>query len=1678
MQRLWKRNLGYLAQCMISPIDNMDSRTLGGALYRLFPFLLPKKSSTPPSVIATNAIVGEEKFAINRKVYAIFNKEVRLKSDSALEIFSGEAKISGKVSVEKNTIKFTPDSLFPKDVKLTAVIYKNGVVDSDSDSNSMESDFSFSFATGSQSDLTPPLVSSISPLKGASSVGTNTEIVIEFTETMDVATLTSENLELYEGTQKIPVTVSYAGNIIMLKPSRTLAASSNYVINVKKAVQDSAGNSMSADFTSTFSTGGGLDSTSPMVSAVFPANGASNIPTVQRGILLIFSEVLDPLSVTKNSIQIQNSKSEIIYGSYNRLSNSIVFYPTTDLERSVAYTVRVNKEIKDLAGNSLEQDSTFTFSTAPYFATDFPSLITFSPSSISSNLTDGQTGVNPATTIRFTFPEAIDPNSVNESYITLADNLGNLIVGTFSFRNNNLSVILDPSVDLLSNTIYTVSVLDGFKTLSGKRLSSVFILSFTTGAVSVPQYTIGGTISGLAGSVSIQNNATDTLIRTVNGNFTFTTSLNSGSSYSVSVLTQPSEQTCNVSNGSGTLNSNVTNVAVNCIYNVSINPPTSLTYSGSPYIFSNGVPIVPIIPTVTGDVTTCVVNPSLPPGLHLNSVTCALSGTPTTNQSASTYTVTASNTAGSTTANLNITVNSQAPSSLIYSASPFTFTNGVTLTPINPAYTGTVTNCVASPSLPTGLSLNTTTCAISGTPTVNQVATAYTITASNSGGNATANISITINFAAPSALNYVGSPYTFTNGAPITITPTFTGTVTNCVASPSLPTGLSLNTTTCVLSGTPTVNQAATAYTITASNNGGNTTAGINIRINFAAPTALNYSGSPYTFTNGATISTVTPTFTGTVTSCAASPSLPTGLAINATTCAISGTPTVNQGATGYVITASNNGGSTTANIIITINSAPPSALSYTGSPFTFTQNAAITPRTATYTGTVTSCTSSPSLPAGLGINATNCTISGTPTVIQGSTAYTITASNSGGSTSVVINITVTFAAPSALTYSGSPYTFTQNLAISTQTPLFSGTVTSCTASPALPTGLGINATTCAISGTPTVTQAATNHTITASNANGNTTAVINITVNLTPPSALTYTGSPYTFLNAATITTITPSVIGTVTNCVASPPLPTGLGINATTCAISGTPTVNQTITNHIITASNNGGSTTASIHITVRGIIQEAYLKASNAEAGDNFGQSVAISGDTIVAGAHLEDSSQTTITNGTSASLDNTKTDSGAVYVFKRAGTIWAQEAYLKTPNADTEDKFGQSVSISGDTIAVGAYWEDSNQTTITNGTSGSIDNSMTSTGAAYVFKRSGTAWVQEAYLKAPNAGELDQFGYSVSVSGDTIIVGANREQSNETTITNGTIASADDTHSNGSGAVYVFKRTGSTWVQEAYIKASNSGNVDLFGWTLSISGDTIVVGSNGEDSNQTTITNGTSSSLDNSINETGAAYVYKRSGTIWEQEAYLKAPFTYNGLNFAWSVSISGDTIVVGTNQERSNQTTITNGTTASTDMSASSSGAAYVFKRTGGIWAQEAYLKAPNAQASDSFGGVGQGVSISNDRILVGAAGEDSSQTTITNGTTASGDNSAASSGAAYVFKRTGTIWVHEAYLKASNAGASDIFGRSVAVSGDTIVVGVPDEDSNQTTITNGTTSSADNSPPVQVRCMCIGCTRF
>ncbi len=459
---------------------------------------------------------------------------------------------------------------------------------------------------------------------------------------------------------------------------------------------------------------------------------------------------------------------------------------------------------------------------------------------------------------------------------------------------------------------------------------------------------------------------------------------------------------------------------------------------------------------------------------------------------------------------------------------------------------------------------------------------------------------------------------------------------------------------------------------------------------------------------------------------------------------------------------------------------------------------------------------------------------------------------------------------------------------------------------------------------------------------------------------------------------------------------------------------------------------------------IAQQAYLKASNTGANDNFGSFVAISGDTMVVGAPLEDSNATGV-NGNPA--NNSATDSGAAYIFVRNGTNWVQQAYLKASNTGADDGFGWAVAVSGDTVVVAAYNEDSNATGV-NGDP--ANNSATESGAAYIFVRNGTNWVQQAYLKGSNTGAHDAFGWAVAMSGDTVVVGAPGEDSNAS----GVNGNQSNNSLSFAGAAYVFVRSGTNWSQQAYLKTSNPRDSDNFGATVAVSGDTVVVGTYNESSSATGV-NG--DQTDNSAPAAGAAYVFVRTGTNWAQQAYLKASNTGADDEFTGSIgglAISGDTIVVASPKEDSDGIGV-NGN-QSNDL-ATDSGAVYIFVRSGTNWTQQAYLKASNAEAGDEFG---LQVAISDDVVVVGA-GDDSNATGV-NGDQS--DNSVTDSCAAYVFVRNGTNWTQQAYLKASNTGANDLFGLFVAVSGGTVVVGAPGEDSNATAVNgNQTNNSATDS---------------
>jgi hypothetical protein len=476
---------------------------------------------------------------------------------------------------------------------------------------------------------------------------------------------------------------------------------------------------------------------------------------------------------------------------------------------------------------------------------------------------------------------------------------------------------------------------------------------------------------------------------------------------------------------------------------------------------------------------------------------------------------------------------------------------------------------------------------------------------------------------------------------------------------------------------------------------------------------------------------------------------------------------------------------------------------------------------------------------------------------------------------------------------------------------------------------------------------------------------------------------------------------------------------------------------------------------------VIQRAKLGAMGPAAGDQLGYSVAVSGDTAIVGAIQQ---------------DERGTDSGAAYVFVRNGTSWSQQAKLTAIDAAAGDKFGFSVAMSGNRAVVGAYLKQG------------------ATGAAYVFVRSGTSWTQQAKLTATDAAAADNFGYSVAIDGGTVAVGAWGDD--ESPFTNSGAAYVFEENgaawpqfqkltvsgpsaffgtgvavsgqtvlvgaqgrvgpglSLSQGSASVFVRGPSSWTWQAELTASDGAAADIFGASVALAGNTAVVGAPQDDR----ITG----------SDLGAAYVYTRSGTSWTQEQKLTASDGASGDRLGFRVAIGGDTVVAGA--------------AADDGGAGDDQGSAYVFVRSGTTWSPQAKLTPDDATAGDQFGwSVAVSFAGAVGTAVVGARLDDdggpdggslylytgsganwsqakpavnadvpfsffgysvaiSADTAVVGAYLDNGGGGAAE-GAAFVFVRSGTGWTWRATLRADDAAADKGFGYSVAVAGDTVVVG-------------------------------------
>lgn len=299
---------------------------------------------------------------------------------------------------------------------------------------------------------------------------------------------------------------------------------------------------------------------------------------------------------------------------------------------------------------------------------------------------------------------------------------------------------------------------------------------------------------------------------------------------------------------------------------------------------------------------------------------------------------------------------------------------------------------------------------------------------------------------------------------------------------------------------------------------------------------------------------------------------------------------------------------------------------------------------------------------------------------------------------------------------------------------------------------------------------------------------------------------------------------------------------------------------------------------------------------------------------------------------------------------------QIAKLRSMTPSQGEDIGVSIAISGDTVIVGTQGNDLG----------------TNSGSAYIYVRNGNQWIQEAKLLADDGFANALFGSSVAINGDTAVIGAGES----------------------TGSAYVFTRTNGVWTQQAKLLSNNASPGDRFGTSVAIDGNTILVGSPFD--------------TNNSINRSGAVYVYIVSGNTWILESIIPSGSTTSFAAFGAAVTLEGDTAVIGAWND---------------DGFSANSGSVSVFTRTGNTWTlQERLLPEIGGEFSDNFGFA---VSLSGDTVII--SDWDDSETT-------------AFSGAAYIFTRSGGDWTQEEKLKSDDITHTN-FGYSVSIDGDIAVVG-------------------------------------
>ncbi|MDD4888536.1 MAG: Ig-like domain-containing protein [Phycisphaerae bacterium] len=457
---------------------NFDgSAYVGASRFRIVHFEsnTPFPAATAPAVSSTDPANGATDVAVNKKIAAIFSEAMNSSTITAATFTvtgPGSTPVTGIVAYAGTTATFTPTGGLAPNTTFTATVTTGA---QDLSGNALAGSFTWTFTTGATPDTTAPTVSSTDPPNGVTGVALNKKIAATFSEAMDPLTITTATVTVTSpGPVPVVGTVDYVGTTMTFTPTSNLAPTTVFTVTITTGATDLAGNPLAGNFVWTFTTGATPDTLAPTVSSTDPANSATGV-ALNKKIAATFSEAMDPLTITTTSFRVSSPGSTPVAGTVTYVGNTATFTPASSLTPNTTFTATITTGAKDLAGNALASNFTWTFTTGATPDTTAPTVTSTDP-------LNGDTGVALNKKIAATFSEAMDPLTITAANVTVAavSPVPGPVTGTVAYVGATMT--FTPTSPLAATTVFSVTITTGAKDLAGNPLASNFVWSFTTGA--------------------------------------------------------------------------------------------------------------------------------------------------------------------------------------------------------------------------------------------------------------------------------------------------------------------------------------------------------------------------------------------------------------------------------------------------------------------------------------------------------------------------------------------------------------------------------------------------------------------------------------------------------------------------------------------------------------------------------------------------------------------------------------------------------------------------------------------------------------------------------------------------------------------------------------------------------------------------------------------------------------------------------------------------------------------------------------------------------------------------------------------------------------------------------------------------------------------------------------------